>query len=330
MLSRGMRNGNRRPGLVQGSSPVFWSQWPSGEENAYMESNTEAASSYHHFTMSDGDFRRFSAFIYRECGINLPPAKKTMLTARLSKRLRERGMSSFREYFNYIRNSADRSKELVRMIDVVTTNKTDFFREPGHFEYLTNTVLPELLENERRLSSRRINVWSAGCSSGEEPYTLAMVLSEFRERHRKSTFSILATDISSRVLALARRAIYPERVVQSIPQRLRSKYLMKGKGSREGFFRIVPELRDQVRFKRLNLIEGADFGIRSSMDIVFCRNVIIYFDQETQKGLFEKIYNQLGHGGYLFIGHSETLHGVNNQLVPVGSAVYRKIDNERA
>ena len=274
--------------------------------------------------MSGKDFRRFRDFIYEQCGINLVPKKKMMLTGRLSKRLRDLGMTSFAEYFDYVTSSSGRSEELIRMINAVSTNKTDFFREPKHFDFLKDQALPHLVRSGRATSNRRFNVWSAGCSSGEEPYTLAMVLSDFFRTTGMGGFSIYATDISTRVLAVAQKGIYPESSVESVPWQLKQKYLMKGKGSQKGLCRIVPELRKYVRFQRLNLIEGRHFGLRIEMDIIFCRNVIIYFDRKTQIRLFEKFYNQLKPGGYLFIGHSETLHGINDQFMPVGVAVYRK------
>lgn len=274
--------------------------------------------------MSERDFRRFRDFIYDQCGINLMPRKKMMLTGRLSKRLRELGMSSFTEYFDYVTSSRGRSEELVRMINAVSTNKTDFFREPKHFDFLMNQALPHLVRSGRASSHKRLNVWSAGCSSGEEPYTLAMVLSEFFRTTGMGGVTIYATDISTRMLEIAQKGIYQESSVESVSWRLKQKYLMKGKGSQEGCCRIVPELRKYVRFQRLNLIEGRNFGLRTEMDIIFCRNVIIYFDRKTQIRLFEKFYNQLKPGGYLFIGHSETLHGINDQFVPVGAAVYSK------
>jgi chemotaxis protein methyltransferase CheR len=274
--------------------------------------------------MSEKDFRRFRDFIYDQCGINLVSKKKMMLTGRLSKRLLQLGMSSFAEYFDYVTSSEGRSEELIRMINAVSTNKTDFFREPKHFDFLMSQALPHIVRSGRASSHKRLNVWSAGCSSGEEPYSLAMVLSEFFRTTGMGGFSIYATDISTRVLEIAQKGIYPESSVESVSWQLKQKYLMKGKGSQEGFCRIVPELRKYVRFQRLNLIEGRHFGLRMEMDIIFCRNVIIYFDRKTQIRLFEKFYNQLKPGGYLFIGHSETLHGINDRFVPVGVAVYRK------
>jgi chemotaxis protein methyltransferase CheR len=274
--------------------------------------------------MSERDFRRFRDFIYDQCGINLVPKKKMMLTGRLSKRLRELSISSFTEYFEYVTSSKGRSEELIRMIDVVTTNKTDFFREPKHFDFLINRALPNLVQSGGAISNNRLNIWSAGCSSGEEPYTLAMVLSEFFGTIGQGGFSILATDISTRVLNIAQKGIYPESSVEPVPIKLKQKYLMKGKGSQTGCCRIVPELRKYIQFRHLNLTGGRNFGLWSKMDIIFCRNVIIYFDRNTQIRLFEKFYNQLKPGGYLFIGHSETLHGINDQFSPVSVAVYRK------
>ncbi len=273
--------------------------------------------------MSTGVFGRFSDFIYEKCGIKMPPAKKTMLTARLTKRLRILGISSFGDYYDYVTSPNGLEEELVHMINVVTTNKTDFFREPGHFDFLIQKALPVITGKKRLSELNKLNIWSAGCSSGEEPYTLAMVLSEYFE-NRPGDFSILATDISTKVLAKAKNAVYTKQVVQPVTHNFRQKYLMRGTGSQEGLFRIVPELRKKINFQRLNLLEGRDFGLKQRMDMIFCRNVIIYFDRPTQIGLFEKYYRQLIAGGYLFIGHSETLNNINKDFVLVGSAVYEK------
>jgi len=289
-----------------------------------MQEERSRDSNLHKVEMSKGEFRRFSDFIYDQCGVKLPPGKRTMLTVRLNKRLRALNLTSFRKYFEYVSGPNGRAGELVRMIDVVTTNKTDFFREPKHFEYLKRHALPDLLGPGMGGGRKRLNIWSAGCSSGEEPYTLAMVLSEVFERVKEGDYGILATDISTRVLAIAKQGIYPERVIEPIPSMLKRKYLMRGKGTQEGLFRMVPELRNRVSYQRLNLNKGRKFELKTLMDIIFCRNVIIYFDRETQIRLFEKFYEQLVPGGYLFIGHSETLHGINDRFVPVTVAVYRK------
>ncbi|MCP4578981.1 MAG: chemotaxis protein CheR, partial [Deltaproteobacteria bacterium] len=173
-------------------------------------------------------------------------------------------------------------------------------REPKQFDYLAQTALGETICNEKRALRKSLLVWSAGCSTGEEPYTLAMVVANFMDGKQNGNYSILATDISTRVLGVAKEATYAEAEVAPVPLTLKKKYLMRGKGPRKGFARIVPSLRKRVSFQRLNLNKGNHFGIRTPMDIIFCRNVIIYFDRQTQTKLFEKFYAQLAPGGYMF------------------------------
>lgn len=273
--------------------------------------------------LSDRDFNRFSAFIYEVCGIKLPPIKKTMLAARLQKRLRRLNISSYRDYFDYVLSPEGQINELCHMIDVVSTNKTDFFREPQHFDVMNQKVLPEFVARcQKRSQPHKLLVWSAGCSSGQEPYTLAMVLQEFCEKTPQLDYEILATDICTEALATAVEAIYTDEVVAPVPVALRHKYLMKGKGQHKGFHRVVPELRQKVSFQRLNFMDR-DFGLKKKMDIIFCRNVIIYFDQATQRSLFEKFYRQFAPGGYLFTGHSESLEAITDRMERVDSAVYK-------
>ncbi len=279
--------------------------------------------------MPDRDFRRFRDLIYEECGINLVPAKKTMLASRLRKRLRALDMDSFGAYYEYVTSGKGRTGERVHMLDAVSTNKTDFFRESKHFDFLMKEALPCMVGSGNWRPGSRLNVWSAGCSSGEEPYTIAMVLADFASRHRAGDFSVLASDISTLMLEIAQKGIYPESAVEPVPAALKRSYLMRGKGSQKGFCRVAPELRSRVQFQRINLNNGRDFGIRTRMDMIFCRNVIIYFDRETQKALFEKFYAQLVPGGYLFIGHSETLHGINDRFEAVAVASYRKPGGDR-
>jgi len=273
--------------------------------------------------MSDKDFGRFSEFIHTACGIKMPPSKKTMLEGRLQKRLRMLGMLSFSEYCDYLFSAEGMKNELVHMIDVVTTNKTDFFREPGCFDYLTETALPELINTHGSGIRKQLMVWSAGCSSGEEPYTLAMVLSEFAANCPGFHFSILATDISTKMLEFARQAIYPQERTEPVPLPLQKKYLMVSRDKNDKKVRIVPELRALVRFRRVNFMD-ADFGIREPVDIIFCRNVIIYFDGSTQERLIKRFYQHLTPGGYLVIGHSEILTGMNVPLMRAAQTVYRK------
>jgi len=271
--------------------------------------------------MDNKIFERFSEFIKEELGIKMPASKKTLLEARLQKRLRELCMTSHDEYCEYLFSPSGMEEELSHLVDVVTTNTTDFFREPKHFEILTSRVLPELFS--RGGQGRNVNVWSAGCSSGEEPYTLSMVLSEFGRITPGFTFSVLATDISSQVLRMAVRAVYPETKIAPVPQELRKRYLLRSKDRARKLVRIAPDARNRVRFRRLNFME--EFRFDGQLDVIFCRNVVIYFDRATQETLFSRFCRKLAPGGYLFIGHSESLAGMTLPLVQVAPTVYKRI-----
>ena len=228
-------------------------------------------------------------------------------------------MKSYGEYADYLFSSEGQATEMVHLYDAVTTNKTDFFREPGHFTYLTEQVLPELLQ--RRESP--LHFWSAGCSTGEEPYTLAMVLLEAQERFGSFDFTVTATDISTRVLEIARKAVYREERAEPIPLNLRRKYLLRSRDRSAQLVRIAGEVRKKIRFGRLNFMDR-EFGLREPMQVIFCRNVIIYFDRPTQEALMLRFCRHLVPGGFLFLGHSESLHGLDLPLVQVAPTIYRK------
>ncbi|MBI5639105.1 MAG: protein-glutamate O-methyltransferase [Nitrospirae bacterium] len=285
----------------------------------------ESQSAIANAVMSDKDFLRLKGFICDECGIRLTDAKKIMLESRLRRRLRKLGMHSFREYCDYLFSPKGAAGEIFQMIDEVTTNKTDFFREPNHFDYLVRRALPEITGGQGDCARKRLMVWSAGCSTGEEPYTLAMILSDYTERLKGLTFEILATDISTKVLEKAMSGIYDEERVEPVPVPFKRKYLLRSKDRSRALVRIVPELRDRVKFRRLNFMAG-DFGMREQMDVIFCRNVIIYFDRPTQEMILNRICHHLARGGYLFMGHSETLSGLDVPLTQVAPTVYRKAD----
>lgn len=254
----------------------------------------------------------------------MPEGKRTMLVGRLSKRLRELRLSSVSEYCDFLFSPEGQEEEMANFINAITTNKTDFFREPSHFSYLTEKALPTL-QNLRTFGVRKsMKVWSAGCSTGEEPYTLAMVLAEVQDMQPGFCFDILATDISTKVLKTAVRAIYPMRLIEPVSTYFRKKYLLKGLDKKNPQVRIIPELRKRVRFGRLNFMDE-DFGLPENVDIIFCRNVIIYFDKQTQEKLVEKFCRYLNKGGYLFLGHSESLHGHNTPLVQVAPTIYRRL-----
>ena len=270
-------------------------------------------------SMRDDDFRALSAVITDACGIKLPESKKVMLESRIRKRLKELRLETFEQYRRYFFDLADRNEELPHLIDVVTTNTTEFFREPNHFRILSGQVLPEW---QGRGARREFRAWSAGCSSGEEPYTMAMVLMEFAELHRGFFFEILATDISFQVLQKAVRAVYPEERIKGVPEAFKRKYLLRNKDRTKKLVRMGPELRSNVRFQRLNFMEP--FQLDEPMDVVFCRNVLIYFDRETQARILRQICRQLAPGGHLFIGHSESLAGMGLPMAQLAPTVYRK------
>lgn len=274
--------------------------------------------------MTERDFSRLSQYIHSQYGIKLPPAKKVMLESRLQKRLRALEMANFREYIDYTLDEKDGHGELILMMDLVTTNKTDFFREPGHFEFLVQKVLPELSERFQSGIRKPMRIWSAGCSSGEEPYTLAMVLSEYTEQVGAFYFSILATDLSTRVLEQGKNGIYDEEKVEPVPLAMKKKYLLKSKDRSKVLVRISPRLRGLVTFKRLNFMDE-HYSISDVIDIIFLRNVIIYFDKQTQSGIIHRLCKHLRSGGYLFIGHSETLFGMDLPVKQIVPTIYRRL-----
>jgi chemotaxis protein methyltransferase CheR len=273
-------------------------------------------------TISTRDFERLRRLIYDEAGIHLGVEKRTMLEVRLKRRLRNLQMRSYAQYCDYLFDESGFAYEIVHLIDVVTTNKTDFFREESHFRFLSESALAEL---EMRLDGRPLRVWSAGCSTGEEPYTLAMVLSEYAERQSEFKFHILATDIATTVLEKARAAIYTEETITPVPLHLRRKYFLRSRDQASHRVRMAPEMRELVDFRRVNLIDF-ELGIEGKFDVVFCRNVLIYFDRPTQKKILDKLCSYLMPRGFLFVGHSEALHDMNLPLEPVAPALYRRMD----
>ncbi|WP_291322287.1 CheR family methyltransferase [Desulfonatronospira sp.] len=271
--------------------------------------------------MTNKEFKSLGEFIQTEFGIKMPPAKKTMLESRLGKRLRSLNMASFDEYKEYLFSLKGLELEMPHLVDAVTTNKTDFFREAHHFEILYNELLPEWMEEHP--SGGRLMAWCAGCSNGKEPYSLAMVLNEFALRHQHFDYQILATDISRQVLNEAQRAVYTEQGAELIPGQMRKKYLLRSRDRKRSLVRIVPELRSRVSFRELNLIQ--DISFREKMDLIFCRNVIIYFERPVQEALFRKLSKFIEYGGHLFIGHSETLSGMDLPLKQIRPTIYKRI-----
>lgn len=273
--------------------------------------------------ISSSDYTRLRRLIYDETGITLGAGKQIMLEGRIRRRLKALAIDSYREYCGYLFSQRGLAEELVHLIDAVTTNKTDFFREPRHFDFLVSRVLPEHVAGGD--NRRPFLVWSAGCSSGEEPYTLAMVLSEYGLAHPGFTFRILATDVSTTVLNKAALGVYSADTVRPVPQALKVRYLMRSRERNTAHMRVVPELRRQIEFRRLNFMD-TDYGIQEKFHAIFCRNVIIYFDRPTQQSILRKITARLTVSGYLFMGHAETLHELDLPVEPVAPALYRRID----
>jgi chemotaxis protein methyltransferase CheR len=269
------------------------------------------------------DFARFQALVQREAGIFLSPAKQALLVGRLSRRLRDLGMSDFGDYHALV--TADPA-ELVRCLDLVTTNETSFFREPRHFDLVANEVVPRLQAEEaagRR--PRRVRAWSAACSSGEEPWTLAMVLATAFPPGGDVEVEVLATDLSTRVLDRARAGLYPIEKAREIPEPARKAFMLRGTGRSEGLMKVGPEVRPIVRFARQNLVDGAWPGI-GTFDLVFCRNVLIYFDAPTKARVVRHLLEHLAPDGMLFLGHAESLSGMGLPVVAHSPTVYVRAD----
>jgi len=271
--------------------------------------------------LSKTDFQRLQNYIYQELGIKISESKRTMLMGRLTKRLRALKMTTVSEYCDFLFTPDGQQLEQVHLFDVITTNKTDFFREATHFDLLTAQLLPKWQESLR--DNRKFKIWSAGCSSGEEPYTMAMVLDDYAAKKKGLSFDyeIIATDISTRVLDHAKKAVYHVDRVEPVPAKIRQKCLLKNKDTANPLVRIIPDLRKKVRFGRMNFMDNS-FSLPDKMDVIFCRNVIIYFDKKTQEKLVQKFCQNLRPGGYLFLGHSESLHGFDVPLQQIAPTVY--------
>ncbi|HEX2920469.1 MAG TPA: protein-glutamate O-methyltransferase [Bacteroidales bacterium] len=273
--------------------------------------------------MTDKDFLRLSSFVTEELGIKMPFQKKIMLQCRLQKRVSDLKMASFSEYLEYVFSHEGQQEEIIRMIDLITTNKTDFFREPAHFDYLQQTVLPEVCRTNTR--NKTIRVWSAACSSGEEPYTLAIVLKEFQLQQPDFDFEILGTDISMRILQKAALGIYHVDRIAGIPTAIKQKYFLKSKNPSDKTVRLVPEIRSKVLFRRLNLMDKY-YETDVYFDIIFCRNVLIYFDRETQQAVVNKLATRLKPTGFFFLGHSESITNMKVSLRQIRPTIFIKTE----
>ena len=269
--------------------------------------------------LTDREFTLFQQLIHREAGIWLADIKRALLVGRLARRMRELGMESFEAYYDRV---ADEPAELVRMLDAICTNETHFFREPAQFDLLRDRLCPAWERDaERGARPRRLRVWSAACSTGEEPYTLAMLLHD-RLALAGWDIEIIASDLSTKVLAQARAGVFRMDRIATIPKPYLQRYLLRGIGPEAGRARVGPLLRDMVRFARINLREP-QYPVTGAFDMIFCRNVLIYFDQPSRREVLSRLLGHLEPGGFLFLGHAESLTGLSDRARTVMPAVYQ-------
>ena len=267
------------------------------------------------YTITTEEFQRFRTLIYDESGISLSDQKQTLLASRLSKRLRDLGSTTYSEYYAKVTKDPTR-EEFTRMLDLISTNKTDFFREPKHFDFLRQQIIPELA------SVRRMRIWSSACSSGEEPYTIAMTIFDHVKDPAQWDYKILASDLSTRVLAKAVSGLYDEDRFRGVPLEIIKRHFLRGRGDQAGLFKVKPHLaRDYIPASQS---DGRYFPIKSPLDLIFCRNVMIYFDRPTQEKLVNKFHHYLRPGGYLFIGHSESLQWLTHSFKSIAPTIYQK------
>jgi len=271
--------------------------------------------------ISDREFILYRKLIYSKAGIWLSPTKKAFLEARLSRRLRELGMDSFQAYYQYVTQNPDGS-ELEQLLDRVSTNETHFFREPRQFEFLEQQIFPDWkAQGDSGLRPRRIRVWSAGCSTGEEPYSLAMILLDHFPRGSGWEIEIIATDLSSRVLKSAQKAVWSIVKAKEIPQSYLKRFMLKGTGSQQAYMKAGTEIQAIIRFQQLNLNDD-HYAVPEPFDLIFCRNVLIYFDAASRARVVYRLVNRLAPGGFLLVGHAESLNGVSDRIRHVRPTIY--------
>src|SRR3989339_290104 len=270
--------------------------------------------------LSQSEFDRLSKFIFEQSGIKLPQVKLIMLQSRLQKRLKELNFTTYKEYIDYVFSAIGLENEIVHMLDVVSTNKTDFYREPVHFEFLETELLPQLFKLHGRGTFK---VWSAGCSSGEEPYTLAIVLQEFKEKNPGFDYQVLATDISTQMLQTGANAVYKEEKISIIPLSIKKKYFLRSKDHNDPRVRVVKTLRDKVSFQRLNFMDNT-YQVNDQFDIIFCRNALIYFERENQEMVINKLCQKLKPEGFFLLGHSESITNMNVPLKSIKPTIFKK------
>jgi len=279
-----------------------------------------------HLSVSPALFQKFQKLIYSETGIWLGSSKTALLCGRLFRRLRTLEISSLQNYYELV-SQPGQQQERARMIDAITTNETRFFREPRQFEFLVQRVFPRWhADAERGLRPKQVNIWSAGCSSGEEPYTVAMLLAKHLPAEQGWDAQILATDISNRVLEKARKGIYPITRATELPKDLLHTFMLRGVAERQGEMKVKVEIQQMVEFRRLNLDQESD-RVEGPFDAIFCRNVLIYFDAASKQRVVTSLVGHLVANGILFVGHAENLNAVSSELRSLEPTIYTRAGN---
>lgn len=272
--------------------------------------------------ITDEEFDAIRELLYRQAGISMSDAKRALVCSRLARRLRHLHLQSHSEYLEYLETRDPQGLERQEMINCLTTNKTDFFREPHHFRFLRDVVFPQIHERAARGGPRRLRIWSAGCSMGDEPYTIAMTIRDHFGPLRGWDVRVLATDINTSVLETAQRGIYALERIAGLGEDLRRRHFLCGTGDYRGYCQVRPEVRRLVTFRRLNFAD-ASWPIHAKFDVIFCRNVIIYFNAQTQRQLVPRFADYLSDDGYLMLGHSENLHWLTEIFAPLGNTIYQ-------
>lgn len=269
--------------------------------------------------INEDDFAYIQWLISSHTGIRLADTKRDMVNSRLSKRIRVLNLNSVNDYCNYLRRNKD--TEILNLVNAITTNQTSFFREAHHFDYINNIIFPELLI--RNETERRIKIWSAGCSTGEEAYTLGILANDFQVVNPGWSIQILATDIDTEVLEHAKKGVYYIDSIKNIPKVIVKRYFLRGKNNKKDQIMVKDVLKDVIQFRKLNLID--EWPIRHKFDIIFCRNVLIYLGKEKRNQTLKKFFDLLSNSGHLFLGHSESLHNLTDSFKLVGNSIYKKV-----
>ncbi len=274
--------------------------------------------------VSDEEFRQLRDFIYAQCGIYVADNRKYLLENRLANRLKQLNLKNFSEYYYFLQYDAQRKDEMTRLFEVITTNETSFYRNPPQLQVFQDRVLQDALAAQRKSGQKRLRIWSAGCSTGEEPYTLAIIISEVLKGELQLwDVRITANDLSERVLDSARKGVYNEYTLRTTPKEILARYFDK----QDNMFAVKPELKRLIQFGPINLADQAQLKRIERSNIVFCRNVIIYFDDDMKKKVISAFYDNLLPGGHLIIGHSESLHNISRAFKPIhhpGAIIYQK------